>query len=300
MGLDCSASWTDDFLEATGAVPLAAGDNGQNYEARWTWVSQSTGLPTPEEHQDLRLFRVRLGFLRTTPGALVNFPIGVDAWEAIDHLVVLWPDLAYRRQLIPWKAKRVHHSIQWGLALEPGVPAYIIVTNDEVDVGPFRDVLIEVQTHRQTQVEVDANAWRITSSITFPSLLAQLALSASCTITHECTGMRNSRTIPTDRGIRLEDADFTLIQLLERPPAQLRSSTANPNLDEGQEEEIDSQVSASPETPASDYGGPVTYVIHRPRFRDTDSRACWIASDTRSNMMSRFIEQHWLDLVNQD
>ena len=104
---DCSASWTDDFLEATGAVPLAAGDNGQNYEARWTWVAQSTGLPTPEEHQDLRLFRVRLGTLRTTQDALVNFPIGVDAWEAIDHLVVLWPDLAYRRQLIPWKARQL-------------------------------------------------------------------------------------------------------------------------------------------------------------------------------------------------
>ena len=166
------ASWTDGFLTATGAMPPNAGDGDQlqDYDARWEWVAFSTHLPRPEDHADIWLFRVRLGMMRPIPDALVNFPVGVDAWEALDHLVTLWPDLAYQRRAIPWKAKVVHESVHRGVSIEDGVPAYIIVTNDEIDVGPFRDVLVEVQNHRNTRVEVDVAAWRVLSSVTYPTL----------------------------------------------------------------------------------------------------------------------------------
>lgn len=92
------ASWTDEFLQSVGVLAPTAG-TVDNYDARWTWVSLATRLPRPEEHPDTRIFRVRLGTVRTVPDALVNFPIGVDAWEALDHLVQLWPDLTYIREV---------------------------------------------------------------------------------------------------------------------------------------------------------------------------------------------------------
>ena len=48
----CGASWTDDFLTATGAMPPNAGDEdqAQDYDARWEWVALSTNLPRPEDH----------------------------------------------------------------------------------------------------------------------------------------------------------------------------------------------------------------------------------------------------------
>ena len=296
------ASWTDDFLTATGAMPPNAGDGDQqqDYDARWEWVAFSTNLPRPEDHADIWLFRVRLGMMRPIPDALVNFPVGVDAWEALDHLVTLWPDLAYHRRAIPWKAKVVHESVHRGVSIEEGVPAYIIVTNDEIDVGPFRDVLVEVQNHHNTKVEVDVAAWRVLSSVTYPTVLAQVGLSASCTLTHVCTANHNGRPMPTTVGIRLQEADFFMIEMLARQPAQLGSTTTNVGADDAASDGIASQAPTSPIESDHDHAGPVTYVIYRPRFRDTDSRACWIATDTRTSLISTHLERHWPDLHGRD
>ena len=83
--------WTDEFLEAAAAIPAAADDGQVDYDARWKWVSLITQLPRPELHQNTRLFRVYKGSVLPIPDALVNFPIGADAWESLDQLVPLWP-----------------------------------------------------------------------------------------------------------------------------------------------------------------------------------------------------------------
>ncbi len=83
--------WTDEFLEAAAAIPAAADDGQVDYDARWEWVSLITQLPRPELHQNTRLFRVYKGSVLPIPDALVNFPIGADAWESLDQLVPLWP-----------------------------------------------------------------------------------------------------------------------------------------------------------------------------------------------------------------
>ena len=41
-------------------------------------------------------------------------------------------------------------------------------------------------------------------------------------------------------------------------------------------------------------------LVHRPRFRSTDSRVCWIASDTRSTINELLIARHWPDLRNNE
>ena len=81
-------SWTDEFLEAAAAIPAAADDGQVDYDARWEWVSLITQLPRPELHQNTRLFRVYKGTVLHIPDALVNFPIGADAWYSCGRT---WP-----------------------------------------------------------------------------------------------------------------------------------------------------------------------------------------------------------------
>lgn len=169
--LGCTASLSDDNSALTGILPPHLLNDEQantDYEARWVWVAQQTSLPRPEEHPDMRLFRVRIAAPPAIPDALINFPPGIDAWDSMDHLVTLWPDLRYSRDRIRWRAIKVHESVRFGLATDSDIPSYIIVTEDERDVGPFRDVLVETQYHTHMSTTIDAAGRRLTSSLTFP------------------------------------------------------------------------------------------------------------------------------------
>lgn len=103
--------------------------------------------------------------------------------------------------------------------------------------------------------------------------------------------------MPEHRGVRLLDGDFILVELLERPPARLALLDDGSQGDAQLLEEAVSQASSSSE---DEYQGPAIYVVHRPRFRTTDSRVCWIASDTRSTINELLIERHWPDLRNNE
>ena len=298
--IGCTASLSDDTSALTGILPPHLLNDEQantDYEARWVWVVQQTALPRPEEHPDMRLFRVRIAAPPAIPDALINFPPGVDAWDSMDHLVTLWPDLRYSRDRIRWRAIKVHESVRFGLATDADIPSYIIVTEDERDVGPFRDVLVETQYHTHMSTTIDAAGRRLTSSLTFPSLLAQIGLIAPCSMTHECTAKKNGRPMPDHQGVRLLDGDFILVELLERPPARLGLLDDGSRGDAQLLEETTSQASSSSE---AEYEGPAIYVVHRPRFRATDSRVCWIASDTRSTINELLIARHWPDLRNNE
>ena len=298
--IGCTASLSDDTSALTGILPPHLLNDEQantDYEARWVWVVQQTALPRPEEHPDMRLFRVRIAAPPAIPDALINFPPGVDAWDSMDHLVTLWPDLRYSRDRIRWRAIKVHESVRFGLATDADIPSYIIVTEDERDVGPFRDVLVETQYHTHMSTTIDAAGRRLTSSLTFPSLLAQIGLIAPCSMTHECTAKKNGRPVPDHQGVRLLDGDFILVELLERPPARLGLLDDGSRGDAQLLEETTSQASPPPE---AEHEGPAIYVVHRPRFRATDSRVCWIASDTRSTINELLIARHWPDLRNNE
>ena len=297
------ASWTEHFLEAADALPAPEPEQDlpPDYEARWTYVAHSTGLPIPELYPDTRIFRVRIGTVRHIPDALVNFPVGVDAWEALDHLVELWPDTAYHRGHIPWVVKKVHYSVANGLGTEAAIPSYILVTNDEKIEGPFRDILIEIQRHVSDKAEIEVGSWRIIARITLHSLLAQLRLSAPCTLTHHCDAWHNGYRLPA-KGALLYDADFIIIEMLERQPIQLTGSTAPLT------ETLGATEAESTETPQLEVHqqaeratpGPTTFVIHRPRFEGHRPRICWLASDTRSNIFFHIAERHLPDLRNTD
>ena len=84
--LGCTASLSDDTSALTGILPPHLLNDEQantDYEARWVWVAQQTSLPRPEEHPDMRLFRVRIAAPPAIPDALINFPPGVDAWDSM-------------------------------------------------------------------------------------------------------------------------------------------------------------------------------------------------------------------------
>lgn len=94
--MGCTALLSDDSSALSGILPqnlLNDEQDNLDYEACWDWVTQNTDLPRPEDHPDFRLFRVRIAAPPAVPDAVINFPPGVDAWDALDHLVTLWPDL---------------------------------------------------------------------------------------------------------------------------------------------------------------------------------------------------------------
>lgn len=103
--------------------------------------------------------------------------------------------------------------------------------------------------------------------------------------------------MPEHQGVRLLDGDFILVELLERPPARLGILDDGSRGDDLPLEETMSQVSSSSD---GNYEGPAIFVVHRPRFRATDSRVCWIASDTRSTINELHIARHWPYLRNND
>ena len=76
------------------------------------------------------------------------------------------------------------------------------------------------------------------------------------------------------------------------PPSPLQAQ-------EGDAEAMEHAEATSPSTTEDSYQGPVTYVLHRPRF-STTSRICWLATDTRSSMTTYIVERHWPDLYRQD
>ena len=299
------ASWTDEFLDAAAAIAPANEDEGQlDYDARWDWVAFVTQLPRPELYQNTRLFRIHTGSPWTIPDAMVHFPIGVDAWNALDQLVQLWPDLGYRREQIPWRVTKVHSSVARGLATPADTPSYIVTTNNEKIEGPFSDVLIEIRRHMDTTAQIEVACYRVAMRTTFPALLAQLRLSAECTFTHECDNTHNGYVHATNVAWKLTNADFITIDMFPRTPAPLRLQDRSgvPHMTQGDAvattgvEETESPCSAEEE-----YQGPVTYVFHRPRFAMTmTSRICWLATDTRSRISAHIIERHWPGIYQQD
>lgn len=207
------------------------------------------------------------------------------------------PDL-YQRGHIPWKVTKVHDSVRHGVGTDTNILSYLLITNAESTVGPDIDVLIEIHRQINNIVQTEVGCWRILARITKHALLAQMKLSAPCTITHICDVWLNGRSLP-HRGALLREADFLIIDMGERSQVRLPGvARETTNSDTDQEGTSDAEVGLA-ERPIARLG-PLTYVVHRPRVTQYGPRTLWLATDTRSNIIFHIIERHWPDLQDGD
>jgi len=92
--------------------------------------------------------------------------------------------------------------------------------------------------------------------------------------------------MPEHQGVRLLDGDYLLVELLERPPARLGILDDGSRGEDRLLEETMSEASSSSD---GNYEGPAIFVVHRPRFRVTDSRVCWPKASEIEKNQSRLI-----------